>query len=231
MEKKMRRAVFERCTRLERCRALAHLTAKGLLEHQGAPLGMPGVFAFLQDQGMKPEVALASSHPANPITQPSQSLGHCLFELDTKIFGTAAEANPWITVTLKGCVLRPVAIGLKHGTTEGYDVCERWTIEARRGGGAWQQLLQRTNHRLTVAGEVFKLPASANRANEEDSFFDSFRVRLESVPSTARRCLMVSWFEVFGQIRTDLAAWLILVVTNSGVSGEANRGTSLPPTC
>ncbi|CAJ1338646.1 unnamed protein product [Effrenium voratum] len=195
LQTKMRRSMFERCTRLERLGATScQITPQGLIAHHGAPFIRPGIFHYLRERTEKLDVQLSSFREVHGLFYSSC---YELFELDTHEFGTEAELNPWIAVTPERCTLRPLAVGLKHGDQPGHHVCESFALEARRRGDEWQELLRITDQPLSVKGHVFELPHS-------EHFFKSIRVRMIS---PQRRPLMVSWLEVFGHLKTDLPGW------------------------
>ncbi|CAJ1426699.1 unnamed protein product [Effrenium voratum] len=191
VQAKMQHTLARRCLMLEQHQGLASDTPGFIAKCE--PLSKPGIFACLKDQGVDLEVSLSSRFSETPpeITQ--------LFKFDTDRFGTGnALGNPWISVTPKGCRLRPCAVGLKHGYSAGNFMCKSFVFEGwPYAGSDWQELLRVTGQPLSTSGTVFEVPDAAPGV-----FFDSFRVRMLEPNSSKCWHLMVSWFDVFGHFVT-----------------------------
>jgi len=124
-----------------------------------------GLFALLSGRQLGVDIHLSSRHNDNATDHT------VLFRLDTTHFGTGNQSEvdpPWIEVYSSSCVIRPLAVGLKHGWSN-YDCCRSFVVEAASGsGGEWRSLVEHVELSLKADGEV--LPVN-DEAAPRSAFF------------------------------------------------------------
>ena len=110
----------------------------------------------------------------------------------TTNFWTQNQQDSWIRVDLKKNRLHPTSYSLRGRFDHDFNQCQSWNFEGLRGG-KWHVLDSHVN-------EPLKVKAPKNFKVTTESTFNSFRIKQTGLNTYGDNDLVLSGFEVFGDL-------------------------------
>ncbi|CAK9103803.1 Hypothetical protein (Fragment) [Durusdinium trenchii] len=163
----------------------------------------PGLFAKFLEKGITVRISLSTQ-----LSCMASAPLHVLLQQNKKVYGTRCQSEenlPWIEICSPDVLVDVHAIGLQHGWPDNGHRCRSFVVEARRSSGVneeeiqWTRLLKMDDRRLLDEGEVIQIPKGSSDQREA---FNCVRIRMTGPTTSYTWHLMVSWFEVFGKVKT-----------------------------